>query len=138
MNMIYLHWKAVIPLKRFSGNSSALGTCSHPERHFPEKEFGTSQRHSRNHCIHYDHSAKWCQCMQVSCVGPSNPLCKHYSEAKPVTNSSRTYVGALVNDPQYGVGMIMSTKKGTCIVKFHKTGKEKHYWLNDVQKMLLK
>ncbi len=40
---------------------------------------GSGTKRSRNKCIHYECGSKWCNILQVSCVGPSNSICTHYA-----------------------------------------------------------
>ena len=81
--------------------------------------------------------------MQIDCVGPSNLLCKDYREAEPRCSSNKkakptVSIGRLINDKEQGVGMIVDIQGEVCTVRFHKSNKERKYWLKQTQKMLLK
>lgn len=69
-------------MKRNRCNSSGIGTASHPEEHHELFIKFNSTQKSRNKCINYEYETKFCKKLKINCVGTSNELCKHYSEAK--------------------------------------------------------
>ena len=130
-------------MKRYNGNGSSLGTASHLERHYPANASTTTKR-SRKKCMHYHHEARWCNDLKVSCVGPSNELCRAYQEVAP--NSKVVYhkknvvcIGSIVSDPNHGIGMIINTCEPDFFeVKFCEKGYVQRYNRREVKKMLLK
>ena len=62
------------------GNSSGIGTASHPEEHRELWINKKTLQRTRNKCIHYEFQTRFCKRLKVGCVGPSNKLCKYYRE----------------------------------------------------------
>ena len=127
-------------MNRKNGNNSSIGTASHTEKHFPVAQNTTSTRRSRNKCQQYEKETKMCRSLRITCVGPSNELCKDYTEhKKKATKQSVIASGAIVNDPRHGVGMIMREfGTGFYEVRFHRDDTIKKYNREEVKKILLK
>ena len=125
-------------MKKYSGNDSPMGTASHIEIHYPRNNHHSPNRKSRKKCIYYHSTSKYCGKLGITCVGPSNVLCKYYRE--PTPKKKGIVVGALVNSPQHGIGMVMNITTYESIyfeVKYHKNNIVRKYTLKEIKELLL-
>lgn len=124
---------------RHSGNASSLGTGSHLVKIYEHSTPSAPTRRSRNKCIHYCQEIKTCNKLNIECVGPSNPLCKDYFEKESgQAKHPLIGVGAIVNSPIHGIGMILGINGPVYKVKFHKDNLARTYSKKEIKRMLFK
>lgn len=117
-------------MKRYTRNSSSIGTATHIELKFP-RSHNESTKKSRYKCVYYDFAPKECSKTRTLCVGPSNKLCKYYSEKEKHFSFSE---GTLVYDKKLGVGCIINNTYPYKI-KYVKSNIVKLYSLKEIQKL---
>ena len=125
-------------MKKYTGNNSSIGTASHLELHYSESKPKNPNRRLRKKCIYYHCTSKYCEKLGITCVGPSNALCKYYRE--PAPKKKGIVVGSLVNSPQYGVGMIMNITiydSAYFEVKYHKNNIVRKYSSKEIKDILI-
>lgn len=119
--------------KRYRGNAGFIGTASHVEQYYGVAPPSNSKK-SRYKCYYYGQKTKMCSKLNITCVGPSNALCKHYR----VSTGEVHQVGKLINHPEHGVGMIMTVQGPVCEVKYHRSKEIRKYRIDAIKKMILK
>lgn len=122
-------------MHNYKQNASSIGTETHTEKHFAPAS-GDSKRRTRNKCVNYCKETKECKIYKIECVGPSNNLCRHYSD-NVLSKNKQVFVDAFVCSPTYGVGMIMEVTDKTCKVKFKKGNITRSFWLSEMEEMLV-
>lgn len=113
------------------GGDSGIGTGTHPEKVLPPG--GRGAKRSKHKCIYYESATRDCVCMHVGCVGPSNPLCKHYCETIRKPNVLKE--NALVVDSQFGVGIVTKIYDKDFYVKFENVEGLRCYFIKDIKQI---
>ena len=152
-------------MSRHNGNNSSLGTASHAEIYFNHTKKANSNRRSRYKCARYHNKTRICGYLGITCVGPSNELCKEYKEkgtkkSSSTKNDSQSVRGshkkeinaknfqqiqvssipdnAIVNDPINGVGMVMGYRgSGLYEIRFVQNKVTKIYTRGETSSILL-
>lgn len=124
-------------MRRYSGNASSIGTGTHLEKHYIHRGSGNSKRQSRYKCKHFCKATGLCGVLGITCVGPSNQLCKNYwnkknrGEEKNKEQSAKTQnplgEGVLVYDAKCGLGSIIMAKTPYYLVEYYADKSVKQY-----------
>lgn len=122
-------------MKKYKQNDSSIGTATHIFKYCYKTNDTKTQKRSRYKCIYYIYKTTICKKLNISCVGPSNSLCKNYCEKKSI---KKIDVGTLVNSSQYGIGMIINVHNSVYRVKYNNTNIIRSYWYDEIKKIVLK
>ena len=128
-------------MKRYSGNSSSIGTASHVEKRYQHTTSTSGKRRSKYKCVYYDKATQQCKKLRVGCVGPSNILCRDYRTPQPNISTPQTQlpcVGTAVSSPDLGVGKIICVQDSIYTVQYEDGNKIRKYWLREIKHIVSK
>lgn len=120
-------------MSNYKNNGSSIGTATHTEKHF--KLNGDSRKKSRHKCQYYEQATQDCIKLRISCVGPSNKLCRYYSENKKTVNN---LIGEnqFVYHEKYGVGIIIRVEQSVYEVGYAKDNKKRLYNEREIKELI--
>lgn len=127
-------------MRRYRGNDSSIGTGTHLEKHYYRSSIEEKRK-----CLYYDDKSKKCIKVGIRCVDPSHYMCTKYKPKKHlsdrISEEKDNYVGMIVVDEIYGVGMIIeehvNKDRNVYVVKYDKGDLIRRYFLKEIRGKIL-